>query len=175
MAGRVGRPALPSNVHYLNGTKPGRTADLLDEFRPDVELPGLPAWVQGEAAAEYERIGQQLVRYGLVSALDRGVLVMMACEWARYVWAEMKIGSENAADTRRGERGLVDTTPNGFKVQSVYLQISRAALGTYMKLASEFGLTPSARSRVKAGAGGQMPLPGMDEDGQGAPTLRSFA
>lgn len=176
MAGRVGRPSLPSNVHVLRGNASKKpVADLRDDFTPDVELPDCPEHLRDDAAAEYERLGGELERYGLVSNVDRGVLSMLATLWARYVWAERKIRAENEAD-QKGEAGLVARTPNEYKVMSVYLQISNAAIKDYLKLAAEFGLTPAARSRVQPGVPGQLSLPGVDPAPEaGAPTLRSFA
>lgn len=177
MAGRVGRPALPSNVVQLRGNPSKKPmATLLDEFAPDVELPGLPAWVQGEARAEYRRLGKELERYGLVSKIDRGVLVMLATEWGRYVWAEKRIAEVNALDPE-GERGLIDRTPNDYRVVSVYEQIRRQSQTMYLKLASEFGLTPASRTRVKPGSP-QLHLPGMtpaNGDAAQLPSLASFA
>jgi P27 family predicted phage terminase small subunit len=177
MAGAVGRPAIPSKVHYLGGNPSKKsTGDLLDEFQPDVELAKCPSHLKAEARREYARLGEELERYGLISTIDRDTLAMIATQWARYVWAENQIHKLNEADAR-GEAGLVDRSPNGYKVQSVYLQISNKAIEVYTKLAAEFGLTPAARSRVKAGTP-QMHLPGMgDEPGRpaGPPSLRSFA
>lgn len=175
MAGRVGRPALPSKVHFLNGNASKRPmAALLGEFQPDAELPDCPKHLRDEARKEYRRLGDELERYGLVSKIDRGTLAMLATQWARYVWAEAKIHEANEADPK-GERGLVDRTPNDYRVMSVYLQISNAAIAQYLKLAGEFGLSPASRSRVKAVDNGQLRLPGMEDDGDEGPTLRSFA
>lgn len=176
MAGRVGRPSLPSKVHYLHGNPSKKpAADLHDGFQPDVELPDCPAVLKGEAAKEYQRLGAELERYSLVSKIDRGTLAMIATEWGRYVWAEDKIRQLNKQDPE-GERGLVDRSPNNYKVMSVYLQISRGAIALYLKMAAEFGLTPAARSRVKPGEGGQMSLPGMPAaNGDNGPRLRDFA
>lgn len=176
MAGRVGRPATPSKVVSLRGGDVRRAASVqLDEFSPDPALARLPAWVTGEARKEYLRVGEQLDRYGIVSEIDRGALVMMASEWARVVWAEQKIAELNKADPK-GEAGLVAKTPNDYAVVSVYEQIRRAAMTSYLKLASEFGLTPSSRTRIRPGSP-QLALPGMDgnEGGDEAPSLRSFA
>lgn len=176
MAGRVGRPALPSKVHYLHGNASKKSAeDLRDGFQPDVELPACPAHLKDEARKEYMRLGRELERYALVSKIDRGTLAMIATEWARYVWAEQKIREHNDADPK-GERGLVDKSPNDYKVMSVYLQISRGAIALYLKLAGEFGLSPASRSKVQPGDGGQLVLPGMPAAPEaGAPRLRDYA
>ena len=176
MAGAVGRPSIPSNVHYLGGNPSKKaTADLLGEFRPDVELPACPKHMRDEARREYARIGKELERYGLVSKLDRGVLAMCASEWARWVWAEQRISELNAKDPA-GEAGLIDRTPNDYKVLSVYSIHSKAASERYLKLCNELGLTPAARSKVKAAPQSpQLGLPGIGDGGDSGPTLRSFA
>ena len=175
MAGRVGRPSIPGKVHYLGGN-PSKlpVADLLGEFSPDVELPSCPSHLQDEARREYRRIGKELERYGLVSKLDRGVMAMCAVQWARWLWAEQRIAKLNDADPK-GEAGLIDRTPNDYKVMSVELQISRGAESQYLKLCNELGLTPASRSRVKAQTP-QLQLPGMGGNGeQEGPRLRDFA
>lgn len=174
MAGHVGRPAVPDNVRVLRGMAPAPSADL-GKFAPDVEFPECPPHLVAEAHEEYLRLGRELERYRLVSKVDRGVLAMVATAWARYVWAERKITELNLSDPN-GEKGLVDRTPNDYKVMSVYLQISNAAIDKYLKLAAEFGLSPSSRSRVSPAAGGQLSLPGIEPGGeQGPPRLRDFA
>lgn len=175
MAGRSGRPSVPSNVHQLRGNPSKKPlAELLGEFQPDVELPDCPDHLRDEAAREYLRLGEELWRYNLVSSIDRGVLAMIATVWARYVWAEEKIREYNDKDPQ-GERGLVDRTPNAYKVMSVYLQISNAAMTQYLKLAAEFGLSPASRSKVKPGESSQGVLPGFEttEESTG-PSIRHF-
>lgn len=162
----------PDRVHYLNGNPSKKPlTGLLDGFQPDAELPECPKHLHDEASAEYRRLGEQLNRYHMVSQLDRGVLAMAAVEWARHVWAESKIAATNAVDPN-GEAGLVDVTPNGFKQMSVYLIISRKAMELYLKFCTEFGLTPSSRTRVTP-ANPQLQLPGLasSDDEVGAPKL----
>lgn len=173
---KPGPRPLPSNVHYLRGNPSKKPlAELSDDFSPDIELPKCPQHLGREAKKEYQRLGLELERYGLMSKLDRNALAMAAVEWARHVWAEEKIEELNRKD-EAGEKGLVDKTPSGYKQQSVYLQISRKAMEIYLKFAAEFGLTPSARSRVPAD-GNQLALPGIEAkpDAPGAKTLASFA
>jgi phage terminase small subunit len=171
----------PSNVHYLHGNPSKKPAgELLEQFRPDIELPKCPRFLNlkgaglREAKAEYLRLGEELVRYGLVSKVDRGHLAAIAVEWGLYVWAMEKIAAANQAD-EAGEKGLIERTATGYRKFSVYLEIKNRALDNYHRLAMEFGLTPSARTRVTPGADTpQIPLPGV-EPAPGAPTLRSFA
>jgi P27 family predicted phage terminase small subunit len=163
-----------THIRHGNASK-FNESQLLSDFRPDVELAQCPKHLQGAAREEYNRLGAELLRYGLVSKGDRGVLAMMATEWSRHVWAEQKIAAANAKD-EDGEAGLVEETPQGYRMQSVYLQISRKSIELYHKLAAEFGLTPSARTRVTPGATPQLGLPGVEAPaGPKRPTLASFA
>lgn len=166
MAGKVGRPAKPDKVHWLAGNPSKKPLNqLTDEFSPDVALAKCPSHLKGEARKHYRQIGEQLERYGLVSELDVGLLAMLAVNWAKWQWAQKRIAELNAEDEEYGEAGFVASTPNGYKVMSVYEQIARAAESSYQKLAAEFGLSPSNRSRVQPG-NPQMGLPGMDEPEQ---------
>lgn len=170
-----------ATIHQLHGNPSKKpVSQLLDEFRPDVELPKCPRFMHlkgvamEEAKREYVRIGQELVRYGLVSELDRGALAVLACEWGLYVWAQQRIAEVNAEDPA-GEKGLISATPQGYRMQSVYLQIARKAQENYLKGAALFGLTPSDRTRVTPGLT-QMQLPGMEKiNGDRPLTLGSFA
>lgn len=178
MAGKTGRPATPSKVHWLRGSKGAKPAhQMLDEFTPDTELPECPAHLKNLAKKHYGEIGSELERYGLVAKIDVGMLAMLATCYAKWVWAEKKIQALNTADKKNGEAGLVATTPNGYKVMSVYEQLARDARSQYQKLAAEFGLSPSNRTRVRAGSP-QLELPGVPDSesaGAGGPRLADFA
>jgi P27 family predicted phage terminase small subunit len=159
--GARGPKPLPANVHLLRGNPSKRAlGNLLDEFRPDVELPDCPSVLWPEAKREWKRLAPELMRYGLVSKLDRGVLAMCCQEWARWQWAEAQIRKANKADPN-GERGLIEVAPSGYRMQSVYLQISTKAQERYEKLKTCFGLSPADRTRVSP-SDAQIPLPGME-------------
>lgn len=156
--GTRGPKALPANVHLLRGNPSKKSfGSLIDEFRPEVEIPQCPRVLWPEARREWRRITVELERYGLVSKLDRGTLAMCCQEWARWQWAEVKIAAANAADPK-GEAGLIEVAQSGYRMQSVYLQISAKAEERYEKLKSCFGLSPSDRTRVTP-SDPQIPLP----------------
>lgn len=172
----------PSNVVQLHGNAGKKPApELLEQFRPEVELPKTPSFLNlkgaglAEAKREYLRLGEELLRYRRVSELDRGALAHIAVEWGMYVWAIRKIAETNAADPE-GEKGLIEVTSTGYRRQSVYLEIKNKSLDNYLRLGAEFGLTPSARAReIAPGVDApQLGLPGIEAPA-GAPTLRSFA
>jgi P27 family predicted phage terminase small subunit len=140
--GQRGPKPLPANVHMLRGNPSKLSSDRLrDSVAPEVEIPNAPKHLQGEALKEWKRIGVELEKLGLVSKIDRAALSMYCTAWGRHVEAENKI-------RELGEDGLVGVTPNGFQVQSAWVNISNKAMEQCMKYLSEFGMSPSARSRV---------------------------
>lgn len=143
--GQRGPKPLPANVHMLRGN-PSKlsTHQLRDGIAPKVEIPACPKHLKGAALKEWKRITVELEVLGLVSKIDRAALAMYCTAWGRYVEAEEKIQA-------LGEAGLVDETPNGFRVQSVWLNIANKAMEQCKSFLSEFGMSPSARSRVTPG------------------------
>ena len=143
--GHRGPAPLPANVHLLRGNPSKLALSKLNEgVSPKVEIPRRPAHLKGAAAKEWDRISVELLKLGLVSQLDRAALSMYCTAWGRHVDAEEKIRA-------LGDSGFVDTTPNGFEVQSVWLNISNKAFEQCCKMLAEFGMSPSSRSRVTPG------------------------
>lgn len=140
--GNRGPKPLPANVHQLRGNPSKLSAEKLrDEVRPEVEVPSCPAHLLPAARREWKRISSELEKLGLVSKIDRAALAVYCQAYARWAQAETKLKG-------LGEGGLIDETPNGFKQMSVWLQISNRAVEQMHKFLAEFGMTPSARSRV---------------------------
>jgi P27 family predicted phage terminase small subunit len=145
---------------------------VLDDFRPIVEIPECPPHLKGEAEREWHRLSGELVRYGMISKVDRGVLAMICTIWARYVEAEEMI--ERTAKAAGGS-GLFVKSPNGYPIQSPWLAVSNKSMELYRSFLSEFGLSPSARTRVLPGEF-QLELPGLgDESDSNLPTDGSGA
>lgn len=118
-----------------------QTAQLRDSVSPEVDLPSAPKHLNGEALKEWRRVGKELKLLGLVTRIDRAALAMYCTAWGRYVDAENKIAE-------LGEDGLVGKTPNGFLVQSAWLNVSNKAMEQCKQFLAEFGMSPAARSRV---------------------------
>lgn len=160
MGGRGPQP-LPANVHQLKGNPSKKPiASLLDEFKPEVELPGFPIWLWPEAKKEWKRIGSELERYGLVSKLDRAALVLYCQAWARMVWAEQMLArAMKDAETARkasiaagqpyeGGDGIMVKTANGNFTYSHHWVVGKQAAEQVKRYLELFGLSPSSRTRV---------------------------
>jgi len=159
--GRPGPKPLPANVHQLRGN-PSKKAlgNILDEFRPEVEIPDFPSWIWPEAKKEWKRVSFELERYGLVSKLDRAALVLYCQAWAKMVWAERmlaramkaaedaRVAAEAAGETYTGGDGLMVKTANGNFTYSHHWVVGKHAAAEVKRCLDLFGLSPSARSRV---------------------------
>jgi P27 family predicted phage terminase small subunit len=174
---KPGPKPLPSNVHLLRGN-PSKLSvgQLLDALQPEVEIPGCPSHLLPEARKEWRRITPELVRYGLLSKLDRAALALYCQAWARWVWAELQLqravklaANRMAAAEAKGEiyaggDGYTVATPGGHMTYSPHWVIANKAMEQVNKYQADFGLSPSARARVTPSNHLQRPLPGMGDD-----------
>lgn len=81
----------------------------------------------------------ELYRLGLLTVVDMAALASYCQAYGRWKHAERMLAEE----------GEVATTPNGYAVQSVWLQIANKAMEQMHRFMVEFGFTPASRTRVK--------------------------
>lgn len=135
-----GRKRTPSAKRAIDGNAGRRPLnDAEPQPPPLAEVTGdIPPELAGNprAIAEWSRVLPLMKPW--LSAADRGALVALCLEWARYLDA-----------TEKTERlGLVVTTKSGYPMTNPYLSIATKALSMCSKLWPELGLTPSSRTRV---------------------------
>lgn len=173
--GTRGPKPLPANVHLLHGN-PGKKplGALFDELRPEVEMPDAPSWMWAEAKKEWKRISDELLKYGLVSKLDRAALVLYVQAWAKMVWAEKqlaramklaeqkRLAAEAAGQEYDGGDGIMVKTANGNFTYSHHWVVGRHAATEVNRYLALFGLSPSSRSRVSTSDNRQGALFGED-------------
>lgn len=175
--GQRGPQPLPANVHRLNGNPSKKPlAELLDSLQPEIEVPGFPKHLWPEARKEWKRIAPELMRYGLISKLDRSALALYCQAWARKDWAEHQLTramreaeedqanfeADEAAKVKEAEKlggnylpkrwtggdGFMLPTPNGSWTYSPYWVAANKAGDQVEKYLAAFGLSPSSRGRV---------------------------
>lgn len=133
----------PDNVRWLDGKK-SRHNNPPVTLRPSVEIPQCPEHLSQEAAAEWGRISELLLKYSLVTDIDTAALALYCQSYGRWQQAEAKIKKlqENGGD------GLIIKSPSGYPIQNPYLAIANRAMEDCYKYLQQFGLSPSARTRV---------------------------
>lgn len=135
-----GRKPKPTAMRLLEGNREHRPLPD-DEPQPDVFLPKPPDHLDDEAQAEWLRIGPKLVRLGVMTELDTAALSAYCVAWSRHVDAEKNL--------RKYGMVLVSKS-TGNPVLSPYYRVATQALADMNKTLTEFGLSPSSRTRVTA-------------------------
>ncbi|WP_193063448.1 phage terminase small subunit P27 family [Oceanobacillus oncorhynchi] len=140
----AGRPSKPTNLKILQGNPGGRP---LNENEPvpvtEEDVPKPPSYLSTHAKNEWKRIVPEMQRLGIFTAIDHPSLAGYCQAYGRFIEAEKILKKE----------GLTFKSPNGYVQQRPEVSISNNALKTMREFASQFGLTPSARSRIDTSAG----------------------
>lgn len=127
----------PTALRLVRGN-PGKRPLPTDEPKPRPQIPACPRHLNGPARTEWKRISVELARMGLVTQLDRAALAAYCVAWGRWLQAE----------NRLKRQGAVVKTVNGNEIQNPYLAIANRAMAQMKEFLLEFGMTPSARTRV---------------------------
>lgn len=114
-----------------------------------VGTPPCPSHIarDAEALAEWKRITPELITAGLLCSVDMAALAMYCMAYARWVKAEEMIAFGSAMTPISG--GLVTCAKNGFEQLSQWYIVSGKEQERLHKMLTEFGLSPSARARVR--------------------------
>ena len=134
-----GRKPVPTTLKVLRGNPGKRALPAKEPTPPAVDETHLPpAWLDDTAKTEWRRIAPMLARNGLLTEMDLDALTAYCHAWC--VWKD--------ANQKIRQFGMVIKAQNGFPMASPYLPIANKAMVTMKGLMTEFGMTPSARSRV---------------------------
>lgn len=133
---------LPAHLKLINGRGNGRDSGGR-EVKPTpgfVRLPPTPpAWLAGEARAMWDQVVAELSRLELLKPIDGPALATYCLTWARLVEAQDYIS----------RNGILLETERG-PIKHPAVLILESASKELRAWAAEFGLTPSAESRLGA-------------------------
>ena len=141
-----GRKPKPSHLKLVTGN-PGKRAINTQEPVPERILPQPPPELTAEARGEWDRIAGELNRLGLLTGIDRAALAAYCQAYGRWSQAESAIARMAERDRLTG--GLMIKTSNGNAIQNPLVGIANKAMADMVRYAAEFGMTPSARSRIR--------------------------
>ena len=142
MAKRGPKPT-PSKVLKLRGS--WLLNNRKDEPQPESGAPSCPSWVGTIGKREWKRITKQLEPLGLLTELDRVALALYCQAYDDYVTAKKEMDKEDM-------RPVVKTANYNY-VQNPMVGVMNKAWQRVLKAAAEFGLTPSARTRISVPEG----------------------
>lgn len=115
---------------------------------PARKLPNVPPELNDDAKVEWGRVSEELYKLGLLTGIDRAALAAYCQAYGRWMIAERAITEMAKRDPVT--QGLLIKTTNGNAIQNPLVGTANKAMSDMMRYASEFGMTPSARSRIKA-------------------------
>lgn len=133
-----GRKPKPTAVKVAAGN-PGKRPLNPAEARPDPSRPNCPRWLSDPAKREWKRVATRLHEAGLLTYVDRSLLAAYCQAYGRWVEAELEIA----------EQPLVLESDKGNLYQNPWVGVARSAMTDMIKVATEFGISPSARSRIR--------------------------
>jgi P27 family predicted phage terminase small subunit len=128
----------PTALKVLDGN-PGRRPLNHDEPKPRPVAPACPAWLAPEAKREWRRIAPVLERLGLLTEIDGAALAGYCQSYARWRQCQEAIQRD----------GLTFETATGYLAPRPEVAIGNKALAEVRAFCVQFGLTPSARSRMQ--------------------------
>jgi P27 family predicted phage terminase small subunit len=132
-----GRKPKPTALKLIQGN-PGRRP-IEPELKVPPAIADCPAHLDAEARKEGERVAPQLYELGLLTALDRTALAIYCACWSRWVWASKQIEAEELTVPSRGGREKANPL----------LAIASQAQRMMHKMATELGMTPGSRPRIR--------------------------
>ncbi len=145
-----GRKPTPTHLKLVTGNPGRRPLNKAEAKAPPARTMKVPAHLGADAIAEWDRIAADLIRSGLITALDTSALAAYCGAVGRWVQAERILFKAAEADPMF--EGLVIRTTSGNVVMNPLVGIRNKAQADVLKAAAELGITPSARSRVQAQA-----------------------
>lgn len=148
-----GRKPKPTHLRVIEGN-PGKRGINRDEPKPPVSR-GLspPAHLSPDAKREWKRVSRSLELLGLLADIDREALAAYCGAHGVLVAAERALREYARTEAGKKLGPMLAETPGGALIQHPLVGVARRARLDIVKFAAEFGMTPSARSRVKVQPG----------------------
>ena len=137
--GTRGRKPKPTALKVLEGN-PGKRPLNKNEPKLEKKAPKCPSWLEPEAKKEWRRMSKILEELGILTEIDASAFSGYCQAYAR--WKE--------AEEFLTKHGTIFKTPSGYIQQVPQVSIAQTYLKIMKDFCSEFGLTPSARSRIHA-------------------------
>ena len=147
-----GRKPKPTGIKQLEGN-PGKRKLNEHESTPEKKAPSCPKWLEPEARKEWKRLAKKMEQMGILTEVDMAAFAGYCQAYARWKDAEEFIS----------QHGTIVKTPSGYWQQIPQVSIAQTYLKIMNKTAEQFGLTPSARSRIIADSVGKRNADEMDD------------
>lgn len=143
-----GRKPKPTHLKLITGN-PGHRRLEPDEIQPTRAFPMPPEFLSDDAKVEWGRIGSELYALELLTKVDTSALAAYCQAYSQWKTGIEALNQMAGAD--KLTKGLMIKTSNGNAIQNPIVGTINKAAADMVRYAAEFGMTPSARSRLTAG------------------------
>ena len=150
---KPGPKPIPTNLRLLAGGQPPRGKEAEPQPSRPVELPEPPFYLNKHGLTEWNRVIEDLYATGVYANIDQTMLAAYCMAFAR--WAQAEIDLEAMARQDPATHGAMLKTTNGNAIQNPLLGVVSSTRRDMLRLAAEFGLTPSSRTYLQSGKGGE--------------------
>jgi P27 family predicted phage terminase small subunit len=141
-----GRKKIPSKIKQMQGTNiPCR--QLENEMEVDLvsELPLAPSLLSEIGKEEWNKVTRQLYNLNMLYKIDLRLVEAYCNEMSLYIETETMLREKGRIQVFKNSDGTIK------HAQAVpYQKIAKDALNAALKLATQFGLTPTARASISA-------------------------
>lgn len=140
----------PNNLRLLEGSR-SRVINAPEtplEIATDQPLP--PPWIDGYALDEWNRLADLLYQAGVLTEADQTMLAAYCVAYQRWRHAEEDLLVMAKQDKQT--HGVLLKTKEGNAIQNPLVGAANKAQANMLRLATEFGLSPSSRTLI-AGKG----------------------
>lgn len=146
----AGRRRKPTRLHVVNGN-PGHRPLPENEPEPPADMPPRPSFLDAYAIEEWDLQGPQLYALGILTVVDGAVFGAYCMAYSRWRRAEEDLAKEARLDDKTKSNGAIIKTTSGNLIQNPLVGIANSARRDMVRIAAEFGLTPSSRANLEAG------------------------
>ena len=140
--GKRGPAPTPSAILQLRGS--WRADANKADPKPKAGRPTCPAWLDKYAKAAWKQLVPQLDDMGVLTKIDGQALTLLCQTWGKWRRAEEMIQKHGEVYPIKTDAGEVK-----YLQQSPYVSIARSASDQLARMFREFGMTPSARTRIE--------------------------
>lgn len=134
----------------LRGRKPAPLTVIDGDGMP---MPTPPSFLDAYALEEWNELAPVLHADGRLTRADRGAFAAYCMAYSRWRCAEEAVAAETLEEGARRGALTVKTKSNNV-IQNPLVGAANAARRDMVRIAAEFGLTPSARARLGNKDGG---------------------
>lgn len=149
----AGRPPKPTALKVIQGTFQKSRAINEPIVRNIESPPKPPRWFKDHPTAkkEWRRITPLLIEQGTLAEVDLVALECYCIAYERAIYVEGMITRRQARLEKEGnadKSSLTFISPNGYEQQIPEVSIAQQARKECREFLTQFGMTPSSRSRI---------------------------